>query len=121
MYCIFYYVVPPGSITISDHETGTYPGGGTSYLVEGESHQYRCVVPDINPGATFTWTVGGRSLTADSNNDVIGSNGLTTSTSNTSITAEARNDGEMLQCQASNKNGHDGVSTTVVLDVKGNY
>ena len=79
------------------------------------------MVPDINPGATFTWTVGGRSLTADNNNDVIGSNGLTTSTSNTSITAEARNDGEMLQCQASNKNGHDGVSTTVVLDVKGHY
>ncbi|XP_033641695.1 uncharacterized protein LOC117301798 [Asterias rubens] len=110
--------VPPGSITISDHETGTYPGGGTSYLVEGESHQYRCVVPDINPAATFSWTVGGRSLTADSNNDVIGSNGLTTSSSTTTITAEARNDGEMLQCQASNKDGHDGVSTTVVLDVK---
>ena len=79
------------------------------------------MVPDINPGATFTWTVGGRSLTADNNNDVIGSNGLTTSASNTTIAAEARNDGEMLQCQASNKNGHDGVSTTVVLDVKGNY
>ncbi|XP_071806517.1 uncharacterized protein [Asterias amurensis] len=110
-------IVLPRSITISD-ESGPYPARGTSYLVEGDERQYECVVPDINPGATFTWTVGGRSLTADSNIDVIGSNGLTTSASNTTLTAEARHDGEMLQCQASNKNGHDGVSTTVLIDVK---
>ncbi|XP_071806512.1 uncharacterized protein [Asterias amurensis] len=109
--------VLPRSITISD-ETGPYPGDGTSYLVEGELRLYGCLVSDINPGATFTWTVGGRSLTADSNNDVIGSDGLTTSISSTTITAEARHDGEMLQCQASNKEGHDGVSTTVLIDVK---
>ncbi len=109
--------VLPTSITISD-ETGTYTAGCTSYLIEGEERQYTCLVPDISPGATFTWTVGGRSLTPDGKSNITSSNGLTTSNSTTTITAVAGNDGEMLQCQASNKNGDDGVSTTVVLDVK---
>ena len=108
----------PSTITLSD-STGAYPPGWTSYLVEGDDREYTCVVPDINPEASFTWTVGDQELLhSDSSTDE--PDGLTTSTSTASVMASFQNHhNRALKCQAINKEGSDGTIISVTIDVKG--
>ena len=87
--------------------------------MEGDNRQYTCQVPDINPGASFTWTVGSQVLTSFDNHNVTDANGLTTSNSTATLSATWSHHGQMLQCQAINKDGHPGISVSVLLDVKG--
>ncbi|XP_038064952.1 nephrin-like [Patiria miniata] len=108
----------PSSITLSDL-TGSYPStGGTSYLIEGMARQFTCEVPGINPGASFTWSLDGGVITPDNTVNVTGADKLTTSTSLATVSPAWNSHGEMLQCQASNKDGHDGISISVTLDIK---
>ncbi|XP_038064953.1 Down syndrome cell adhesion molecule-like protein 1 homolog [Patiria miniata] len=108
----------PSSITLSDL-TGSYPStGGTAYLIEGVDRRFTCEVPDINPAASFTWSVDGGVITPDNTVNVTGDDKLTTSTSLATVSPAWNSHGEMLQCQASNKDGHDGISISVTLDIK---
>ena len=86
--------------------------------MEGEHRQYTCQVPDINPAANFSWTVGSLPLTPDGNEDVNGTYGLITSRSIATLTATWINHGEILKCQATNDDSP-GISINVTLDVKG--
>ncbi|XP_022108621.1 nephrin-like isoform X2 [Acanthaster planci] len=110
--------VLPTSITLSDSDGPFPPTGGKSYLVDGVIHEYTCRVPDIDPGASFAWSVGGGGLTLGTTTDTTGSYGLITSTGTAILSPTWSNHGQVLQCQASNKNGHAGVNVEVVLDVK---
>ena len=105
---------------MSDTTGRNYTSGDTSYLVEGDTRQYTCWVPDINPGASFNWTVGSRVLTSYDNHNVTDADGFTTSTSTATLSATWSNHGQMLQCQAINKDDHPGISVSVLLDIKGN-
>ncbi|XP_071806508.1 uncharacterized protein [Asterias amurensis] len=111
-------IVFPSIITLSD-STGAYPPGWTSNLVEGDNREYTCVVPDINPGASFTWTVGDEEL-VHSYSNTVDDNGLTTSTSTASLVASfEQHHNRELKCLAINKEGTDGTSISVTIDVKG--
>ncbi|XP_022104065.1 hemicentin-1-like isoform X2 [Acanthaster planci] len=107
----------PTKITLSDPSGSFPPVGGKAFLVEGWAHQFTCVVPDIDPGASFTWTIGGRHITANTNNHVTGTHGLTTSTSVATVVPTEGDHGLILQCKASNTDGHPGIATNVTLDV----
>ncbi|XP_071806505.1 uncharacterized protein [Asterias amurensis] len=110
-------IVFPSIITLSD-STGAYPPGWTSNLVEGDNREYTCVVPDINPGASFTWTVGDEEL-VHSYSNTVDDNGLTTSTSTASLVASfEQHHNRELKCLAINKEGTDGTSISVTIDVK---
>ncbi|XP_038064959.1 tyrosine-protein kinase Mer-like [Patiria miniata] len=110
--------VLPSIITLSD-STGSYPStGGTSYLVDGVNRQFTCEVPDINPGALFTWSLDGGAITTDNTVNVTGADDLTTSTSLATVSPAWSSHGKMLQCQASNKDGHAGMSISITLDIK---
>ncbi|XP_038065701.1 tyrosine-protein kinase receptor TYRO3-like isoform X1 [Patiria miniata] len=107
----------PKSITLSD-STGSYPSsGGTSYLIEGVDRQFTCEVPDINPGASFTWSRVDGSLTEGNTVNNTNADRLTTSTSLVTLSPRWSHHGEMLRCQASNKGGHAGISISILLDV----
>ncbi|XP_022108624.1 hemicentin-1-like isoform X2 [Acanthaster planci] len=110
--------VLPKSVKMSDL-TGSYPTtGGTAYLVEGLNHQFICEAPDINPGASFKWSLAGREIVEDSSSDFTSADNFITSNSTLTLSPVWNNHGEMLQCQASNKEGHVGLFTMVTLDVK---
>ena len=97
-----------------------YPSsGGTSYLVEGEDHNFTCKVPDINPGASFIWTVGSQGVTPYGSKDVISADGLTTSSSMVTLFASWNNSGSILECRVSNVDGHPGISIGVILHING--
>ena len=101
--------------------TGAYPPGWTSYLVEGEDREYTCMVPDINPEASFTWTLGDDDMEhSESNTDE--PDGFTiTSNSTASLLGASfvQHHNRALKCQATNKEGTDGISINVTIDVKG--
>ena len=123
-FSLFYFIcilcsVLPTRIILSD-STGDYSSGDTLYMVEGQDYRFACKVPDIDPGAVFTWTVDGQDIPQTSATDIIGDNGLTTSTSYTVVVPTWAMHGKSLQCHAHNYDGHSGVSVTVDLDVQGN-
>ncbi|XP_038064817.1 hemicentin-2-like [Patiria miniata] len=107
----------PVNITLSDSTGSFLPTGGTAHLVEGLGHQFTCVVPNIDPGASFTWTIGQQHITASNNHDT-GTIGLTTSTSVATVVPTADDNGLMLRCKASNEDGHPGISISITLDVR---
>ncbi|XP_038064819.1 uncharacterized protein LOC119735185 [Patiria miniata] len=111
-------IVLPATITLSD-PTGSLPStDAVSYLVQGVESQFTCRVTDIDPGASFTWSLGGRELTfARSENGTV-SGGLITSTSSLTLSPTWSNHGELLQCSASNKHNHPGLNITATLDIK---
>ena len=108
----------PTSVLLTD-SNGKLTPNRTVYLVDDVDHQFACTVPDINPGASFTWTVGGQEITPASNSDIVSEDGLTTSTSTATLSPTWSNHGEILRCLARNKEGQMGVSTSVTLDVSG--
>ena len=93
----------------------------TFYLVEGEVRKFNCSVPSINPGASFSWLIDGRGLPemTYSSQDDVGMDGLTTSTSEMLFTATWSHHDKLLKCQASNSEGHPGISISVRLYVYG--
>ncbi len=116
-----FILVFPSSITLSDSTENYTSSDGISCLVEGEVRRFNCSVPSINPGASFSWLVDGRGLSemTYSNQDEIGMDGLTTSTSQILLTATWFHHGKLLKCQASNREGHPGISISVGLRVYG--
>ncbi|XP_038064757.1 uncharacterized protein LOC119735129 [Patiria miniata] len=110
--------VLPTEITLSD-PTGLLPStDAISYLVHGVDSQFTCQLPDIDPGASFTWTLGGRELTFASSTNGAGSGGLITSNSSLILTPTWSNHSELLHCQARNKQNHPGLSISATLDIK---
>ncbi|XP_038066168.1 hemicentin-1-like [Patiria miniata] len=108
----------PATITLSDSTGNFQSTGGTAYIVEGLEHQFTCVVPNIDPGASFAWTIGDQHITANTNNHDTGTHGLTTSTSVAHVVPTGAYNGLVLKCKASNEDGHPGISISITLDVR---
>ncbi|XP_022104107.1 synaptogenesis protein syg-2-like [Acanthaster planci] len=111
-------LVPPETILLFDSTTNDTSSSEVSYVVAGVGHQFTCEVPHINPGVSFLWTLGGQEVTPDRNIHITGEDGLTTSTSITTVTTTESNHGDTLQCRASNEDGNPGIAVTVTIDVK---
>ncbi|XP_022108967.1 hemicentin-1-like [Acanthaster planci] len=106
----------PTEVILLD-STGNFTSNDTVYLVDGVDYPFICAVPDINPGAWFTWTLGNQRLSSSSN-DTTGTSGLLTSTSQVFITPSWDNQGMILQCRATNRESYVGISMDIWLDIK---
>ncbi|XP_038062516.1 hemicentin-1-like [Patiria miniata] len=110
--------VLPTVISLYDWAGNTSFVNGTSYLIAGVEHEFTCEVPGIDPAASMTWTLGSQGITSNITKDIVGSDGLTNSSSTVTVSPTWNNQGELLQCHAFNKPGYPGLNVSVTLDVK---
>ncbi|XP_038064949.1 fibroblast growth factor receptor 1-like [Patiria miniata] len=112
-------IVLPKTIALSDSSTSYPSADGTAYLLKGMDHRFTCEVPDINPGASFTWSLGDATITPYNTVNVTGADKLTTSTSMATFSPTWSHHGKTLRCQASNDEEYEGISVNIRLYVIG--
>ena len=116
---LLFCTVLSSSIILSD-SSRVYPqDNATTHVVEGQERNYTCLVPGIDPGASFTWTLGSQELRPVHSANLTRADGLINRTSTVTVSAVWANHGATLECRATIKEGHQGISASVIMDVKG--
>ncbi|XP_022104127.1 uncharacterized protein LOC110986518 isoform X2 [Acanthaster planci] len=109
--------VLPTVISIYKNTTNATYTSEKSLLIEGVESTFTCEVPNVRPAASITWTLGSLTIESTGNKDLLGINGLTTSTSYVKLLPSWGYHGEVLKCSASNVDGFREVNASVTLDV----
>ncbi|XP_038065139.1 mucin-2-like isoform X2 [Patiria miniata] len=114
-------VVPAALVTLFNASGGTFTNGSVVKLSsEVSEHIFTCQVQNINPEATFTWTLDGNpvdsGLISNPVHDV-GADSLTTSSSNVTLEPKREYGGQELKCKAVNYEDDPGVMISVTLIV----